>query len=89
MTGEPPRTVPDRASGLRAVVHGHVQGVGFRWATRQRLGALGLDGAATNLPDGTVEVVAAGPPTALEELVGWLRDGPTPGRVTGVDVSRS
>lgn len=89
MTGEPAGTVPDRAGGLRAVVHGHVQGVGFRWATRRRLGALGLDGSATNLPDGTVEVVAQGPPGALDDLVAWLRDGPTPGRVTGVDVTHA
>jgi acylphosphatase len=75
------------ASSVRAVVHGHVQGVGFRVATRDRLAALGLDGTATNLPDGTVEVVAAGPRDAVDRLVGWLRDGPTPGRVARVDVA--
>ncbi|WP_454041147.1 acylphosphatase [Cellulosimicrobium sp. Marseille-Q8652] len=73
---------------VRVVVHGHVQGVGFRWATRRRLGELGLDGTATNLADGTVEVVASGTARALDDLVDWLRDGATPGRVTGVDVAR-
>jgi acylphosphatase len=76
-------------SRVRAVVHGHVQGVGFRAATRARLADLGLDGAATNLPDGTVEVVASGGPDALGDLVAWLRDGPTPGRVRDVDVERA
>ncbi|OLT53216.1 acylphosphatase [Cellulosimicrobium sp. CUA-896] len=76
-------------SRVRAVVHGRVQGVGFRAATRERLGVLGLDGEAANLPDGTVEVVATGRPDALGDLVAWLRDGPTPGRVSGVDVERS
>lgn len=77
---------PDAPVALRAVVHGRVQGVGFRWATRERLVALGLDGAATNRPDGTVEVVVAGPRSAVDRLVAWLRDGPTPGHVTRVDV---
>lgn len=71
---------------VRAVVHGHVQGVGFRAATRARLAALGLDGAARNLPDGTVEVVASGSDDAVDDLVAWLREGRTPGRVSGVEV---
>lgn len=71
---------------MRVVVHGRVQGVGFRWATRERLAALGVEGEATNRADGTVEVVASGPPDAVDALVAWLRDGPTPGRVTRVDV---
>ena len=83
MTG----AAPGRASAVHAVVHGRVQGVGFRWATRERLAALGLDGEARNRADGTVEVVASGPPDAVEALVAWLRDGPTPGRVTRVDVA--
>ncbi|QJW37421.1 acylphosphatase [Cellulosimicrobium protaetiae] len=79
-------TAPDAPVALRAVVHGRVQGVGFRWATRERLAALGLDGAATNRPDGTVEVVATGPRGAVDRLVAWLREGTTPGHVTRVDV---
>ncbi|WP_069388069.1 acylphosphatase [Cellulosimicrobium cellulans] len=75
-------------SRLRALVHGRVQGVGFRAATRAHLALLGLDGTATNLPDGTVEVVASGPADALDRLAAWLEDGTTPGRVTWVDVTR-
>ena len=74
---------------VRAVVHGYVQGVGFRWATRERLAVLGLDGEAVNQADGTVEVVATGAPDAVDRLVAWLRDGPTPGRVARVDVDAS
>jgi acylphosphatase len=79
---------PDAPVALRAVVHGRVQGVGFRWATRERLAVLGLEGTATNLPDGTVEVTASGPPDAVERLVAWLREGRTPGHVARVDVAR-
>ncbi|MGO1295422.1 MAG: acylphosphatase, partial [Cellulosimicrobium funkei] len=46
-------------------------------------------GTATNRPDGTVEVVASGAPDAVDRLVAWLRDGPTPGDVTHVDVERA
>jgi acylphosphatase len=71
---------------LRAVVHGHVQGVGFRWATTRRAAALGVECDALNLPDGTVLVTARGDAPAVEALLDWLRGGETPGRVTRVDV---
>lgn len=66
---------------MTAWVHGHVQGVGFRWWTRSRALELGLVGHATNKPDGRVLVVAEGPRRACEELLGLLRSGATPGRV--------
>lgn len=69
---------------LTAWVHGHVQGVGFRWWTRSRALALGLVGSAGNLPDGRVEVVAEGPRAACERLLQLLRSPGTPGTVTTV-----
>lgn len=70
---------------VRVVVHGHVQGVGFRWATTRQGAALGLACDAQNLPDGTVLVTARGEASALGGLLDWLRSGRTPGRVTRVD----
>nr|WP_226435009.1 acylphosphatase [Rhodococcus yananensis] len=67
---------------LTAWVHGHVQGVGFRWFTRARALELGLVGHATNHPDGRVLVIAEGPRADLERLLAWLRSGDTPGKVT-------
>ncbi|QKW09438.1 acylphosphatase [Streptomyces sp. NA04227] len=62
-----------------------VQGVGFRWFTRARaLEIGGLSGFALNLDDGRVQVVAEGPRARCEQLLDWLRDGDTPGAVTGV-----
>ncbi|WP_082126514.1 acylphosphatase [Allosalinactinospora lopnorensis] len=66
---------------LTAWVHGYVQGVGFRWWVRSRALELGLNGAATNLPDGRVEVVAEGPRKACEQLLELLRGSDTPGQV--------
>ncbi|HSL09093.1 MAG TPA: acylphosphatase [Pseudonocardiaceae bacterium] len=69
---------------MTAWVHGHVQGVGFRWWTRCRALELGLAGHAANLADGRVEVVAEGPREACERLLAVLRSGSTPGHVQQV-----
>lgn len=69
---------------LTAWVHGHVQGVGFRWWVRSQALELGLVGWARNAPDGRVEVVAEGPRDRCEALLGQLRGGRTPGRVDAV-----
>ena len=69
---------------LTAWVHGHVQGVGFRWWTRSRALELGLTGYAANQTDGRVLVVAQGPRDACEQLLGLLRGGTTPGVVDTV-----
>ncbi|MBU3707075.1 MAG: acylphosphatase [Mycobacterium sp.] len=69
---------------LTAWVHGHVQGVGFRWWTRSRALELGLTGYAANQVDGRVLVVAQGPRAACEHLLDLLRGGSTPGSVETV-----
>jgi acylphosphatase len=69
---------------MTAWVHGHVQGVGFRWWTRCRALELGLAGHAVNLSDGRVEVVAEGSRDACERLLAMLRSGSTPGYVQQV-----
>lgn len=61
---------------LHAVVHGHVQGVGFRYFVRDRARDLGLTGWVRNLADGTVEVMAEGERERLEGLLGECREGP-------------
>lgn len=69
---------------MTAWVHGHVQGVGFRWWTRSRALELGLAGHAANLSDGRVEVVAEGSRAACERLLTALRSGAAPGQVRQV-----
>jgi acylphosphatase len=65
------------------VVHGRVQGVGYRMAVASRARALGVAGWVRNRADGTVEAVFEGAPDAVESLVRWCADGPR-----GADVSR-
>jgi acylphosphatase len=69
-------------------VSGRVQGVYYRAATADQARRLALRGWVKNLPDGRVEVVAAGPADALTELTGWLWEGPPAARVDGVQVEQ-
>jgi acylphosphatase len=77
---------PEAAGQARLTlwVHGHVQGVGFRWWTRRKARELGLVGTVTNLADGRVEVVAEGSEPACRALLAALRGPGTPGRVRTV-----
>ena len=67
------------------IVTGRVQGVGFRWFTRQTASELGLRGTVRNARDGSVEVVADGTREALDELERRLRRGPRAAVVEGVE----
>ena len=68
----------------RFFVSGRVQGVFFRASTAREAQRLDLRGWAKNLADGRVEVLAAGPPAALDALERWLHDGPPAAAVASV-----
>ncbi|MDW8064387.1 MAG: acylphosphatase [Anaerolineae bacterium] len=70
---------------LHAIVHGIVQGVNFRYYTRLRAETFGLSGWVANRSDGTVEVVAEGPRSAVEALLQFLQQGPPAARVDYVE----
>ncbi len=72
-------------AAARFRVHGRVQGVSFRYRTRQLAERLGLCGWVCNREDGSVEGEASGSVAALEELRGWLERGPPPARVERVE----
>jgi acylphosphatase len=61
----------------RYLVHGRVQGVGFRWFVQKHADRLGLRGYTRNLDDGSVEVYAIGSEADLSDLAGQLWKGPT------------
>lgn len=71
----------DRRDTLHVRVDGRVQGVGFRSFVREAAAALGLSGWVRNLPDGSVEVLAAGEPSALSALRARLTEGPPHARI--------
>lgn len=72
---------------LHVVVHGYVQGVGFRYFASRRASSLGVRGYTRNRGDGSVEVVAQGTRSALENLLVALRQGPSAGEVDEVETT--
>jgi acylphosphatase len=67
-------------------ISGLVQGVSFRYYTRQQANRLGLTGWVRNLSDGRVEVVAEGEDALLQDLVAWCHHGPPSAEVTELEV---
>ena len=67
-------------------ISGRVQGVWFRASTQRKAGSLGLTGWVRNLPDGRVEVHAAGNRARLVAFADWCKQGPDEAIVTGTEV---
>ncbi|MFL5960733.1 MAG: acylphosphatase [Gaiellaceae bacterium] len=72
----------------RVIVHGFVQGVGFRMAIERAARSQGVAGWVRNRPDGAVEAVFEGEPDDVEALVGLCRKGPRGAAVERVEVER-
>ncbi|MEO1999328.1 MAG: acylphosphatase [Planctomycetaceae bacterium] len=70
-SSEPPMTRNDLPLQTchRVIYTGRVQGVGFRWTTRSIARRFPVTGTVRNLPDGTVELVAQGPATAVADFL--------------------
>jgi acylphosphatase len=84
----PGRLPGSSAKRLEATVRGRVQGVGFRWFVSRTAARLELSGWVANRPDGSVQLVAEGPESALEALEAALRRGPQGAGVADVEVRR-
>ena len=72
-------------SARHYVIHGRVQGVAFRLFTRRLALREGVRGWVRNLPDGTVEAVAAADDAALERFRDGLEAGPRLSRVDRIE----
>jgi acylphosphatase len=73
----------------RLRIRGTVHGVGYRvWVEREAL-ARGLKGWVRNRSDGSVEVVAGGPPQGVAELIESCWKGPPLAKVESVDVEEA
>lgn len=73
-----------RLASRRWIITGQVQGVGFRWFALSLARELEVVGWVSNLPDGSVEVVAKGLGRAITSLDGYLRKGPRGATVSEV-----
>ncbi len=62
-------------------VSGKVQGVGFRYHTKQIAKELKVSGFVKNMPDGSVYIEAAGTDWAIDQFTEWCKQGPSWARV--------
>ena len=72
---------------LHIFVYGKVQGVFFRYHTKETALRLGLKGYAKNLNDGSVEIVAEGHDKKLNEFLNFCKKGPDSAKVKDVKYS--
>jgi acylphosphatase len=73
----------------RLRIRGAVQNIGFRvWCEREAL-ALGLKGWVRNRADGSVELLVAGPPDVLAQMVERCWRGPSLAKVEAIDVEEA
>lgn len=70
---------------LRVLIHGRVQGVGFRESMIFEATRLGARGWVRNRTDGAVEAVFDAAPAARAALLAWARRGPGIALVTHIE----
>ena len=73
--------------GVRVVISGRVQGVGFRLWVEAEAVSRGLAGWVRNRRDGSVEAVFSGEAEAVDAMLEACRNGPSMALVTDVAVA--
>ena len=73
--------------GVRVVISGRVQGVGFRLWVEAEAVSRGLAGWVRNRRDGSVEAVFSGKADAVDAMLEACRKGPSMALVTDVAVA--
>lgn len=71
----------------RVVVHGFVQGVGFRYTARLEAARLDVAGWVRNRADGTVEAEIEGDEASVTAMLDWFAAGPRGAIVERTEVS--
>ena len=67
-------------------IFGRVQGVFFRASAEAEAKRIGVTGWVRNRPDGSVELVAEGAKSQLDELAAWCRHGPPRAEVEDMQI---
>ncbi len=71
------------------IISGDVQGVSFRYYTKQKARSLGIKGWVRNLTSGEVEAVLEGHEDRIKEMIEWCKKGPWLAKVNNVKVEFS
>lgn len=67
-------------------ISGLVQGVSFRYYTREMANDLGIVGVIQNLPNGNVYIECQGEEENLKKFVSWCKLGPDRARIDTIDI---
>lgn len=70
---------------VEVTVSGRVQGVSFRYYTLRRAQMLGIEGWVKNMPNGKVKVLIEGHKQKVQQMLDWLKEGPSMANVTNLD----
>lgn len=70
----------------RLVIHGRVQGVGYRYAMVAVARRLGVTGWVRNRSDGSVEAIVQATPASISHLSEWAQRGPVGASVKGIEI---
>jgi acylphosphatase len=68
------------------IVHGRVQGVGFRYFVQNAGRQMELVGNVSNAPDLTVDIIVEGEPGKIADFIKQVERGPSLSRVQRLDV---
>ena len=68
------------------IVHGSVQGVGFRYFVKQKADLLGITGFVKNQYDGSVYIEAEGEKDPIHEFINICKQGPYYARIDSADI---
>ena len=63
---------------IRLIVEGRVQGVGFRYTTKQAADRIGVFGIVRNENDGSVYIEVNGDPQKVDRFIEEIRHSPSP-----------
>ena len=74
---------------LNIKIYGQVQGVSFRYYTREQALVLGITGFVRNEPDNSIYISAEGEENNLQEFLKWCYQGPSSAKVDKVEVKES
>ncbi|MGF1561213.1 MAG: acylphosphatase [Geminicoccaceae bacterium] len=70
---------------MRLIIHGRVQGVGFRYWTEGEALTRGLKGWVRNRADGTVETLLSGDAELVENMIQACGHGPSAAVVNRIE----
>jgi acylphosphatase len=76
----------ERSVCRRVVIHGRVQGVGYRAWVEAETTAIGLSGFVRNHRDGTVEAMFCGASNVVADMIERCRRGPRHAQVTQIEM---